>query len=188
MRCSAYEGCQLQRACPSIFLFLKASRLFSFPVFPRFVRLVRRAPLPSSVPGRVPVTSSYSSRTSSRDAHAHDVWPDWGKGLGRNAPHLTEDASRHQLQRRAAFHPAAKIERHWENLNAKFKVRWSYSAGVPAAAFKVQPSSAAVARPVRQRQRSMASCRARATASFFLSAAPCFIFSRYFTRACQWGW
>src|SRR5262249_52701940 len=51
----------------------------------------------------------------------------------------------------------------------------------------VQPSSAAVARPVLQRHRSMANCRASATAIFFLSDAPTLSFSKYFFRACQPG-
>ena len=53
------------------------------------------------------------------------------------------------------------------------------------ALFTVQPSSAAVAGPVLQRHRSMANCRASATAIFFLSEAPTLSFSKYFWRACQ---
>src|SRR5215831_7953256 len=51
----------------------------------------------------------------------------------------------------------------------------------------VQPSSAAVARPVLQRHRSMASWRASATTIFFFSETPTLSFSRYFWRACQLG-
>src|SRR6266480_349108 len=67
--------------------------------------------------------------------------------------------------------------------------RHSLHSGVVSsmAFFKVQPSSAAVARPVRHRHRSIASCRARATAIFFLSEAPCLSRARYFCRACHPG-
>jgi len=55
--------------------------------------------------GGVPVISSYSS-ISQREPMMSCLT--WGNRFGRNAPHLTDDVSRHQLQRRAAFHPAAK--------------------------------------------------------------------------------
>ena len=84
-----------------------------------------------------------------------------------------------QLQRRAAFHPAAQsIPLVW-----KFRfVRVESLEFLVGQAITLQdvdtlqPSSAAVARPVRQRHRSMASCRARATAIFFFKDAPCLSF------------
>jgi hypothetical protein len=98
-----------------------------------------------------------------------------GNRLGRRAPHLTDDpAQRDQLQRRAARHPAAKSNSSG-NSGCKIVVgsfRRSYSGPVSCApGFMIHPSSAAVARPVRQRHRSIASCRANATALFFLSEA-----------------
>jgi len=60
----------------------------------------------------VPVISSCSSICLHK---AHHVLPDVGSRFGRNAPHLTDDpAWRDQLQRRAAFHPAAKFSLRWK--------------------------------------------------------------------------
>ena len=67
-------------------------------------------------------------------------------------------------------------------------INWqTFNIGADQSVVFVQPNSAAVARPVLQRHRSMASCRASATAIFFFRDAPCFNFARYFTRACQLG-
>jgi hypothetical protein len=50
-----------------------------------------------------------------RVLRAHDVVLDWGSRFGRNAPHLTDDRlAPDQLQRRAAFHPAAKSDSLWK--------------------------------------------------------------------------
>jgi len=62
MRCSAYEGCQWHGA--SELSFLNSFPCFPFPVFPSPFSFARRAPFPLGVPGRVPVTSSYSSIAS----------------------------------------------------------------------------------------------------------------------------
>ena len=111
MRCSAYEGYQLQRACRVDFFSSKLP-VFSFPVFPASFSL---SPQGAGFPRSGPVESRSPAplRAAPRGC-AHYVVPDWGKPRGRNAPHLTDDSSPNQRQRRTAFHPAAKIEFIWK--------------------------------------------------------------------------
>ena len=88
------------------------SNRFSFPAFSVVCGWLRRAQLPSSWPG-VLSWSPAPIRASAPHAQARGPSPSCRAGLGsafgRNAPHLTDDPSPDQLQRRAAFHPAAKI-------------------------------------------------------------------------------
>ena len=95
----------------------------------------------------------------------------WASRFGWNAPHLTDGrAEPYQLQRRAAFHPAVDFN---DVGNSFFNVlvRCDECQAVVCTSslpgFITQPNSAAVHRPVLQRQMSMASCLANATAIFF---------------------
>jgi len=64
--------------------------------------------------------------------------PDLGKGLGRNAPHLTDDAWRHQLQRRTAFHPAAKMNSFGKSVSSKVGSNgWLLRAGLSRGAVQM---------------------------------------------------
>jgi hypothetical protein len=107
MRCSAYEGCQLQVRRGADFFFLKAFPVFiPFPVFPGSSVCAAGREFPNRA-GYVPVTSSYSSITLREPMMSCLTW---GNRFGRRAPHLTDDpAQRDQLQRRAARHPAVKF-------------------------------------------------------------------------------
>src|SRR5262249_2541677 len=125
-------------------------------------------------------------RAVQRYSDAHDVIVDfWKPPWAERAPSKGWSFE-NQLHRRAAFHPAGSIEL-WLHKAFRGKSYWSApNIGLVALAI-VQPSSVAVARPVLQRHRSIANCRASATAIFFLSDAPTLSFSKYFWRACQLG-
>lgn len=95
------------RCEPTFFSFSKSFFVFLARFFLRSGFLfARRAQLPFFVSGRVPVTSSYSSIGSLAKPMMSCLTV--GNRLGRNAPHLTDDSSPNQLQRRTAFHPAVR--------------------------------------------------------------------------------
>jgi hypothetical protein len=79
--------------------------LFSFPGFSFVPGLSRRAAASSLVRGDCP---AHQLLFEHRRLRAHHVVLDLGRAFGWNAPHLTDDPLPDQLQRRAAFHPAAK--------------------------------------------------------------------------------
>ena len=64
MRCSAYKGCQQNSGLGLVFFLSAVFVFFPFPVFP-VLEFVPPGAASLSVPGRVPVTSSYSSITES---------------------------------------------------------------------------------------------------------------------------
>src|SRR5205809_2451862 len=150
----------------------------------------------SSLRGRlvVPVTSSYSSITARRGEPMMSCLTS-GSRLERNAPHLTDDPATGPASSPSSVPPCSQNSLCVEKMffvnsdGLMVSRRHFLHSGVVSsmAFFKVQPSSAAVARPVRHRHRSIASCRARATAIFFFSEAPCLSRARYFCRACHPG-
>lgn len=136
----------------------------------------------SSLRGRliVPVTSSYSSITARRGEPMMSCLT-LGSRLERNAPHLRDDPATGPASSPSSVPPCGQnslcVEKmFFVNSDGLMVSRRQFlHSGVVSsmAFFKVQPSSAAVARAVRHRHRSIASCRARATAIFFFSEAPC---------------
>jgi hypothetical protein len=77
----------------------------SFPGFSFVPGLLRRAAASCLVRGACP---AHQLLFEHRIVRAHHVVLDLGRAFGWNAPHLTDDPLPDQLQRRAAFHPAAK--------------------------------------------------------------------------------
>jgi hypothetical protein len=76
MRCSAYEGCQLQVRRGADFFFLKAFPACSFPGFSKVVRLFRGARVSQSCPA---LRDHQLLCEQHRFGCAHDVVPDLGK-------------------------------------------------------------------------------------------------------------
>jgi len=94
-----------------IFLFLKSS---SFPF--RFSLASRSVPQGAHFPLSCPVVSRSPApiRAAPRGC-AHDVVPDLGKGLGRNAPHLTDDSPAEPAAAPDCVPPCGQSELRWEN-------------------------------------------------------------------------
>ena len=97
-------------------------------------------------------------------------------------PHLTAGHARAvQLQRRAAGHPAANV------LLCGCGSKISKGLAVESYALTTRPRSASEQRPVRQRHKSVASWRARATTVFFFKALAVVRRAMNLVRACQRG-
>ena len=159
------------------FLFLKASSVFPFPVFPVASCFVRRAQLPRSCRSCPGHQLLFEHRLNGEPMMSCLTWEaaPWG-----NAPHLTDGlACADQLQRRAAFHPAAKSNFFWKN---PFRHGCAWQSSVTRRSLRPPPRS--TPSPVRPRWpgRCASATDQWPVAApgppriFFFSDAPCFNF------------
>lgn len=117
-------------------------------------------------------------RAAPRDRDAPDVFLN-GKPLGARAPSNSRTRRGGPTPAPGSVPPCGQ--------KTGLRVRFKDGSGVEGYARTKRPKSAREQRPVRQRHRSVASCRARATTVFLRKAVPVVMRAMSLVRACQSG-